>query len=104
VEQDYLQAAEYLHQLAEENDAAAQQLLATYYHYGYAVERDYNKAYELYLSAANQGNIAAQYGLAICYYYGLGVERDKAEFDKWIKLAAQNGHPESTTLVAQLGL
>ena len=50
------------------------------------------RAFQLFLRAAEGGHVEAQYQVAECYVWGAGVPHDIVESDRWLRLAAENGH------------
>ena len=53
-------------------------------------------------AAVNFGDAAAQYNLARLYLDGAGVEKDSLQAARWLRLAAEKGHPPSQALLGHL--
>lgn len=66
------------------------------------VKKDYKKAMDLLLPLADQGVVAAQYTVAVIMDGGFG-NKDQLSEDapKWYRRAADQGHPEAQTKLAQ---
>lgn len=91
VQRDYVQAAKWYRQAAEQGYAPAQFNLACCYEHGQGVARDYFKqAKAWYLKAAEQGHALAQY---VYYLYRVdsAVPNDE-EAARWLKKSAEQGH------------
>ena len=41
---------------------------------------------------AEEGDVNAMYVLGLCYYYGADAQQSFAEAERWVSLAAENGH------------
>lgn len=89
---DYDLALRLLEPLAEQGNAAAQNVLGTMYANGRGVRKDYEEAVKLYRLAASQGDAQAQNNLGMMYENGLGVRRDYDEAAKLYRLAATQGN------------
>ena len=57
------------------------------------------EAYKYFLCAAEKGNTEAMYKTGIYLYYGRGVEKDESEAIKWLQLAKDKGHDESSSFL-----
>ena len=86
---NYLQALELLHPIAEDGNVTAQGLLGRMYLRGEGVTQDYQEAAKWHRLAAEQGDAYSQYNLASSYYYGMGVSQNYQEAAKWYRLAAE---------------
>jgi uncharacterized protein len=62
---------------------------------------DWPRAIALYKAAAARGQEHAMYNLALCYRDGEGVRRNQASALRYLKCAADAGHPQA---MAQLAL
>lgn len=51
------------------------------------------RAYNLFLRAAKAGHPEAQYEVSYCLDCGFGAKYDPLQSDRWIRLAAEQGHP-----------
>jgi TPR repeat protein len=63
--EDLTEELKRLEKAANQGDANALNILATWYHNGIEVEEDHKKAFELFKKAADQGHESAQYNLQI---------------------------------------
>jgi len=88
-ENNYSQALELLHPIAEDGNVTAQGLLGRMYLRGEGVTQDYQEAAKWHRLAAEQGDTYSQYNLASSYYYGMGVSQNYQEAAKWYRLAAE---------------
>jgi TPR repeat protein len=77
--------------LAEQGDAALQNILGLMHTEGRGVPKNYAKAVKWYRMAAEQGHADAQYSLGEMYAGGRGVPQDLAEAAKWWREAAEQG-------------
>ena len=84
---------------AEQGDARAQYLLASYYATGRGVVKDDVQAVKWCRKAAVQGNAQAQYSLGFHYARSLGVPRDDGQAMKWWLKAAEQGHADAQYMV-----
>ncbi len=98
---DYAAALLLLRPLADEGNAAAQNILGGMYAFGRGVRLDYTEAAAWYRKAADQGNAAAQYNLGVAYANGLGVQQDDAEALRWYRKAADQGDPDALRTVRE---
>ena len=57
------------------------------------------RAFELFLRAAERGHVEAQYEVAMCFREGWGGPNDPAEFDRWLRLAAEQGHVDAQSFL-----
>jgi TPR repeat protein len=57
----------------------------------------YRLAAQWYHEAARQGHAQAQYSLGILFLTGSGVTQSPSEAEKWIGLAAAQGHADART-------
>lgn len=80
---------------AGKGDAAAMFSLAECYDYGRGVTKDTVESMKWYRKAAEAGNANAMYYLGRCYELALGDvrERNIPEALRYIRLAAEHGHP-----------
>ena len=85
--------------LAEQGDAALQNILGLMHTEGRGVPQDHAKAVMWYRAAAEQGDANAQYNLGVMYVAGRGVPKDLAEAAKRWREAAEQGKA-----AAQVGL
>lgn len=63
---------------------------------------DYKTALSAFKPLAEEEHAAAQYNLARMYSAGAGVQKDQTEAMKWLRKAAENGHPEAKSTLARL--
>ena len=99
VKEDDAAAFAWFARASRQGNADAQYHLANMYNYGLGLppgEKDPDRsAAQWYFESARQGHADAQYVLAILFLTGKGVERSEAEAAKWMKRAAQGGHPQA---------
>ena len=81
--------------LADDGDAASQNLLGAMYATGKGVERDYLEANKWYSLAARQGYVPAQAALGLVYMHGLGVIPNYETAYMWFEVAMQNGSDQA---------
>ena len=82
--------------LAKHDDnAAAQNRLATYYFQGRLVDQHHRKAAMWFQKAAKHGLAEAQHNLGIMYSKGLGVDRNYKRAANWLYKAAKQGQAKS---------
>lgn len=65
--------------------------------------KDINQAVTLYCEAARLGNVAAQFRLGWLYAVGGSLERNDSNAAYFLNLAAQQGHPQASRLLSQVG-
>ena len=89
---DYVSAAGWIEQAAEQGFARAQSVLAWLFANGLGVQQDNDKAGHWYLRAAEQGAARDQYMVATMFRFGrYGVARDYRRMLQWYQLAADQG-------------
>lgn len=74
--------------LAIGGNVEAQELLGTFYYYGFGVPQDYARSAAWFHRAAIQGDAGAQGMLGDLYLQGEGVPQDYSEAYFWLDLAA----------------
>jgi len=89
---DYTTALRIIRQLADQNDAFAQNSLGVMYAKGQGVPQDYREAVKWFRRLADQGNANAQSNLGFMYQKGWGVTQDYAEAMRWYNLSAAQGN------------
>jgi TPR repeat protein len=89
---DYAIEYSLLRPLADQGNAAAQELLGDMYALGEFVPQDYVEAVKWFQRAADQDNDMAQAQLGGMYKEGHGVPQDYAMAVKWFKVAADKGN------------
>ena len=89
---DYSTAIKLWRPLAEQGDAAMQDIMGAMYEEGKGVTQDYKEAVKWWKLAAEQGYASAQTSLGWMYDQGQGVPQDQKEAVKWFRLAAEQGH------------
>ena len=119
-EHRYADAIEYLKKAAEQGHHDAQTLLGDYY-FEKRNGLDYSEALEWYekasktgehtketgqrifmcffLQEANKGDRIAQFYVFCAYEDGIYVKQDKEEAKKWLKKAADSGHPDAKSIL-----
>jgi TPR repeat protein len=99
VREDNAQAKLWFERAARQGLADAQFQLGTLYAFGHAAapaDEDPNRlAAQWFFEAASQGHAEAQYSLGILFLTGSGVTQSQEEADKWIGLAAAQGHADA---------
>ena len=96
---------EQLLQLAQQDNAAAENALGILYAQGddkQSVRQDESQAANWFTKAAEHGNVAAQYKLALLYWGGHGVPRDINKAYFWTVLARAGGQEGSQDLAKVL--
>jgi len=88
---DYTKALEKVRPLAQQGNAAAQNILGVMYENGKGVSKDYRQAIEWIRKAAEQGLAKAQNNLGGMYDLGIGVPKDYSKALKWYRRAANQG-------------
>ena len=87
-QRDYATALKLLRPLAEQGNAAAQNVLGVMYEIGRGVPQDDMEAVKWYRLSAEQGRASAQYNLGVMYDKGQGVPQDYVRAHMWLNLAA----------------
>ena len=94
-----------LRQLAEHNDAAAENALGLRYFQGdekNGINRDEKQAFNWFRRAADHGSLPAQAKLGALYWGGRGVPKDVNQAYFWTVLARARGNKENKDLAAIL--
>ena len=78
---------------AEDNDAAAQTLIAEIYAKGLGVAQNLPAAASWYGLASDNGDVLATFELALMYQEGRGVPKNRARAAELFELAAEGGSP-----------
>lgn len=86
--------------LAENDNVAAQLLVAEAYFYGRGTATNRAEAVLWYRRAAAKGNTDAEASLGLCYLYGYGCEKDPAQAVDWFLRAAETGNAVAMTNLA----
>lgn len=91
------EALKWFERAARQGLAQAQFQLGNMYAYGLAnSDSDPSRlAAQWYFEAARQGHAEARYSLGILFLTGTGVVQNQAEAEKWIGLAASQGHADA---------
>lgn len=63
---------------------------------------DYHQAFAKLQPLAVEGNPQAQYAVGYMYFYGLGTVQNYEAAQKWMVVAAEQGHPEARAALAKL--
>lgn len=95
VKQDYLKAAYWFLQAAENGVSNARYNLGVLYHQGMGVEQDINQAIYWYSRAAELGHPEAQYNLGIANIEGIGTNYNPKLAVAYFRQAAQGGVAEA---------
>jgi TonB family protein len=94
VPQDYVQAAHWFRQAADQGLAEAQSNLGDLYRMGdKGVAQDFVESFKWYRKAAEQGHALSQSNVGAFYERGIGVGADGVEAVKWYTRAAEQGFP-----------
>ena len=94
-----------LRQMADKNDAAAENALGLRYFQGDerdGIQRDEQEAFRWFQRAADHGSLPAQAKLGALYWGGRGTSKDVNEAYFWTVLARARGDKESKDLAAIL--
>jgi uncharacterized protein len=94
-DEDWIEAAKWCRQSAENGSRESQRRLAVLYLMGYGVPQDYTEANLWLLKAAEQGDVDSQYNLAVNYHKGRGVPQDFVRAHMWLDLATAHGDAEA---------
>ena len=97
VNKNYMEAIKW-YKLVEEHDVTAQVNIGICY---YNLE-NYNEATRWVRKAAEAGLSHAQFLLGINFLTGQGTIQDTQEAQKWLLLAAEQGHQDAKTVLEQL--
>ncbi len=89
---DYAAALQEVRPLAQEGNAAAQNLLGIMYYEGQGIPQDYAQALLWYRKAADQGHRGAKTNIGTAYHNGEGVPQDYAKAAAWYRKAADQGY------------
>ncbi len=95
MEEDPVEAVQWIRLAAEQDHAEAQAMLGRLYFVGHGVPEDYSEALRWYRRGIEQNNPKAQFYLGLMYYNGHGVPQDESEAVKWIRRAADQGDAEA---------
>jgi uncharacterized protein len=74
--------------------------MASYLYHGFGANRDVSRALKVFEMCAVRGLDASQWKLGQ-HYLATGERRNEAV--KWLRLAAAQGHPDATRLLAEAG-
>lgn len=99
---DYRSAKAWAERSAAQNHAAGQLLLGRLYQDGQGVKQDQRRGLELISQAADQGLAEARFSAGLAYLNGLGTSPDPARAERYLKLAAVDGHIASHLALATL--
>jgi uncharacterized protein len=101
--QDYAQAAVWFGKGAEQGNADAQVMLGLMYANGLGgLPKDYRQMMIWWRKAADQGDAEGEYRVGLLYGAGVGVKLNLDEAEKWLRLAAAQGHEEAKQHLAAL--
>jgi len=92
-----------LQQMAQNGDAAAQNIVGLHYAIGEGVKIDEREAIRWFTKAAEQGNIPAQSKLGSIYFRGRDVPQDLNQAYFWMVLARANGDETAKVLAPLVG-
>ena len=95
--ENYTEAVDLYLKAAEQNHAAAQNMLGRCYEQGYGVKQREDEAEKWYRKAADQGYVSAQWNLANIYYN----RKDYKETFKLYTLAAEQNHAASQYMLGR---
>jgi TPR repeat protein len=104
VEQDYVQAAFWFRESADQGYAYAQERLGLMYWMGWGVAPDDVESAAWYRKAAEQGIPRAQYQLGLFYLNGTGVPEDAAKAAALTLKAAEQGWKSAQSWLATIYL
>lgn len=100
VKPDEQAALRWIGQAADQENAAAQFELGSYY--TLKPHQDYKRAADLLRRSAFQNFAPAQTSLALLYWAGAGVSEDRVDAYAWLLLAAAQGEREARGLAPDL--
>jgi TPR repeat protein len=86
--------------LAKNENADAQKIIAAKYYYGEGVEKDLSIAATWFEKAANNNDAQAQYVIAYMYRNGEGYAQDSIKAFEWYKKSAEQGYMDSEVELA----
>jgi|GEM_PF-358066 len=92
---DYVEAAKWYRQAAEQGHGYAQLTLGEMYYRGEGVRQDFAEAAKWIRRAADQGIDSARTILGGMYYRGQGIPQSHEEAAKWMRRAADRLYPEA---------
>jgi len=95
VPKDWIRAAYWYRQAADQDVAYAQANLGLLYEHGDGVPQDDVEALKWFRKAAARGDTYARYCLGIRYRNGQGVQQDYSEAVQWLRMAADRGLPDA---------
>jgi tetratricopeptide repeat protein len=87
-------------ELANKENAIAQNYIGLMYFNGKGMEEDEDKAFEWFLKSAEQGHAAAQNNVGYCYKNGFGTYKDEDEAFNWYLKSAEQDYMEGQSNVA----
>ncbi len=90
--EDYVKAAKFFRESAEQGYVKAQAYLGGMYYEGAGVNQDYSLAVSWLHKAAEQGHDKAQGNLGFIYYNGEGVTQDDSQAVFWYRKSAEQGN------------
>lgn len=97
VPEDEARALQWARRSADQGNLDAMFFIGNMYVFGDQVPKTVSdpdqEAARWYFEAARRGHAEAEYGLGLLFLAGKGVVQDQEEAMKWIRLAAEHGHP-----------
>lgn len=99
---DYRSAVTWAERAAAQKHAPGQLLLGQLYQDGQGVEQDQRRGLELIRQAADNGLPEGRFNAGMAYLNGVGTAADPARAERYLKLAAGEGHIASHLALASL--
>jgi uncharacterized protein len=97
---DYVEAAKWYRQAADNGSVYSQSMLGAMYAQGEGLPQDDEEAARWFRSAAENGHNGARFALARAFLMGQGVPQSDNDGARWMIAAAENGHAEAQWFLA----
>merc|ERR1711968_144653 len=86
----------------QQPDAAYNLGLLYYEGRGHAIKQDLKVSLKHFTTASNLGDVASSFWVGYCYAVGIGTEIHPGKALKYMKTAAEKGHPDAYYYIATL--
>ena len=93
---DHATALKFLRPLAEQGDAEAQYILASFYREGTGLLQDFKESVRWYRKAAEQGHLGAQNDFGVMYAKSYGIAKDLVRAHMWYNLSGSKGNEKGS--------
>lgn len=107
VAEDEGRAMEWARRSADQGNIDAMYFIGTMYVFGDKIPKTVTdpdqEAARWFFEAASRNHAEAEYGLGLLFLAGKGVVQDQEEALKWIRRAAEHGHPTARSFLANEG-